>query len=284
MATPPTLPSRSSGGRRRKPLNLTLIKSVIVMLVGGVNAIVSALSGLGANASFAPMLRWMLGFSEEKAYASAMRYALSASTATIVTAIAVGKAPPHFLLNGLALMFGATLGAVLAAKPAVVPAIAGRRVVFQTIGVAVSVFVVVQTARMNIWQDATYAHWNAAWMLVCIGIVIGAMTQFMALASGILLVPALYYLASFSPPQAMLLSLLVVALASILPAFVHAGKGMVEGTYSPWAMAGGAVGGFIGALALAKAPDRLLLYVFAVVAMLLCARELARASISSKAA
>src|SRR5689334_20568563 len=80
--------------RRRKPLNISRIKSVIVFVVGSLTALGGALTGLGAQVAFAPMLTWMLGFNAEKAQATAMRYAAFAAAASVFGAYAANQMRP----------------------------------------------------------------------------------------------------------------------------------------------------------------------------------------------
>ncbi len=69
-----------------------------------------------------------------------------------------------------------------------------------------------------------------------------------------------------------------MALASALPVWSYAKRGLIDPIYGNWAVIGGMFGGFLGGLLLARIPENGVLYLFAVVAMFLCGRELARSA------
>src|SRR5579883_2766807 len=93
--------------KRRKPLNIVLWKSIIVAVAGGVTGLGSALTGLGAQMAFAPMLTWMLGFRPEKAQGTALRYALFASAVAVAAFGAARGLPGGFFWRALLLFIGA---------------------------------------------------------------------------------------------------------------------------------------------------------------------------------
>jgi uncharacterized membrane protein YfcA len=279
--------------RARRPLNLTRVKSVIVFFAGGLTALGSALTGLGAQVAFAPMLTWMLGFGPEKAAATAWRYAAAAALAAVVGVCVATRVTmqayrlpdviPVYLLHGALLFLGATIGALLAAPLAQDRAPRGRRQLFQFVGILVTLFVILQTTRQS-WLNAThFTAWNVWWQLALLGLAVGALTQALGLASGILMVPALIYFGGFTASQSIALSLLVITLASALPAWTYTRQGLADTTYGNAALLGGILGGFGGGLLLAHLPEKVLLYLFAVIAMFLCGRELARLTTESAA-
>ncbi len=275
MEAPPSAPRPEVGARRRRPLNLTRIKSGIVFFVGAITAVGSALTGIGAQTAFAPMLTWMLGFTAEKAQATALRYAMLTAFAAAVGAYAAGATPEAYVSRALLLVIGAVIGAILAAPIGVRPGVAAQRKQFLSIGVALTLFVIVQTSHVTPWDIPYFAAWKAFWQLALLGFVVGGLTQVMGLASGILMVPALYYLAAFSHMQAVALTQLVVALASVLPAAAYTRRGLVDPVYGNWAALGGILGGLGGGLLLAHLYPNVILYLFALYGMFLCARELA---------
>src|SRR5947209_3676821 len=111
MNTPPESTSKRMP-RRRRPLNVPLIKALIVLVIGGVTAVGSALTGIGAQVSFAPMLTWMLGFNADKARGTAMRYAVFVSLAAFI-GMMVGQGGGKiagYCGIGVLLSLGATVG------------------------------------------------------------------------------------------------------------------------------------------------------------------------------
>lgn len=275
--------------RRRRQLNIPRIKAVLVLIVATITAFGSGLTGLGAPVAFAPMLSWMLGFSAEKAQATAIRFAAFAAAAAVLSvfmaqslpgsssAASTAILPPAFLWEGVLLFVGATLGAVLAGPFAKRSAVFGWRQLCQTLGVGITLYVIIETSHRTL-LNAPPHHSVSSPLLLLLGLVVGALTQTMGLTSGVLLVPALYYFAGFTANVSVALSLLVVALASILPAWSYAQRGLMDTTYSVPTILGGILGGFLGGLLLAHLPEKGVLYLFAVIAMFLSGRELARIS------
>src|SRR5258708_2055115 len=129
----PNPSDRTRTGRPRRRLNVKRIKMGIVMLGAGLAGRLSSLTGITSQSALAPMLGWMLGFSAEKARATAMRATAGASIAAILgvvwrcslpSAIHGGPVPSsennivHFAPHGYgwmvaALFIGATIGAIL---------------------------------------------------------------------------------------------------------------------------------------------------------------------------
>jgi uncharacterized membrane protein YfcA len=276
MGTGSEEPARPSGTGRGRKLNIIPIKQGIVLLAGFFTAVGSAVTGLGAQVAFAPMLSWMLGFNVEKAQGTAMRYALFAVGTAIIGLSVAGLRPVSYLLGSLLMFIGATVGAILTAKLAPRPDDVRKRQIFQTLGALLMVAVILQTAQSNLFRPPFLAQWNSPFALLGIGILAGALTQALALPGGMLLVAAVHFLSGFRPQEAVAFSLLVVLLASFLPAWSYARRGLADSTYGFPAAVGGVIGGLLGGLLLPRIPDKWVMYFFAVVAMFLCARELAR--------
>jgi|SRR5579871_4628230 len=296
--TPPPIPRTQ---RRRKPLNLVRIKSVIVFVVGSLTALGGAITGLGAQVAFAPMLTWMLGFNAEKAQATAMRYAAFAAAASVFGAYAAHQMgyganpaagvqqevsaaqfwPGNLLLSGLLIFLGATIGAIFTAGLAPKPHQVGRRRIFQTMGVGLGILVISEarlhlaagTAHIALWHNMPHLAWLA---LLAMGIVVGGLTQVMGLSGGVLMVPALFFLGGYTAGQAATLSLLVVCLAALLPAWSYGRRGLVDTTYATPAVVGGLFGGLMGGLLLPHLSEMMIVILFSGIAMFLSARELAR--------
>lgn len=263
--------------RGRRKLDLTPIKIVIVFFAGLFTAIGSALTGLGAQVAFAPMLSWMLGFNAEKALATAMRYAVIVALGVVIGIFGANSAPPLYLGQGILLMLAATIGAVLAAPLSPKPEMQSRRQFLQSIGIAITLFTLIQAVRIDALNPVPpRQNWNELWQIGLIGIGVGALTQATGLIGGILLIPALTFLVGFPVTHAIALSSLVVLLASALPAWSYARKGLTDLTYGNPAAIAGFLGGLAGGLLLMRLPEKAGLMLFAVVGMTLCAREVAR--------
>lgn len=263
--------------RSRRKLDLTRIKIVIVFVVGYLTALGSALTGLGAQVAFAPMLSWMLGFSADKALATAMRYAVIVALGVVVGVFGANAVPPQYLLHGVILMFSATVGAIFASPFSPKPEMQIRRQFMQTLGIAVTLFTLMQAIRIDAFNPLPpHQGWNALWQVGLIGLTAGALTQATGLAGGVLLIPALVFLAGFHVTHALALSSLVILLASVLPAWSYSRKGLVDLTYGNPAAIAGFLGGLTGGFFLMRLSNKGGLMLFAVVAMFLCAREVSR--------
>ena len=280
-------PYRRRAGRK---LNVSGIKSVIVFVVGLLTALVGGLTGLGAQAAFAPMLMWMLGFAPEKAQGTAMSFGAWAAFAGALGAYAGGAAPANYLLRGAFLVVGAIAGALLTGGVARKMLNSTWRRASQGIGVALGMIVVVQVAHTSGLFAArpNLAEWQSLPALLLLGLGAGAVTQFLGLTSGALLVPVLYFgtglhasNGSYAAP-AVSLSLLAIALASALPAFAYSKRGLVDTVYQTPMVAAGVLGGFSGGLLLSHVQGRVVIMLSAIVAMFLCAREISRLAFASE--
>ena len=276
-----TSDSSKRKARRRGPLNIMGIKRGIVLVSGFFTALVSVITGLGAQMAFAPMLIWMLGFSAEKSQGTALRYAVFAALTGLLGALFLQRGLLTTLPDGLPLFLGATFGAVLAAKATPAPTNFSARRIFQTIGVGVTLFVIVQAGQRSLFGPTAGFRGSTFPTLLLFGAVTGAISQSMTLPSGLLLIPALTFWGGYHAVQAILLSLVVVLLAGLLPAWSYGRRGLSDRFYGDAAILGGLPGGFLGGILLLKLGggehgDRVVLTLMAAVAMFLCGRELAR--------
>ena len=293
--------SAPSMRRKRKPLDLIRIKSLIVLVAGVFTALGGAFTGLGAQVAFAPMLTWMLGFGAEKAQATALRFAAFASVSAVFGAYAsyqLGSRqtmaaqmstefsserfwPWGLMGSGVLLFLGATVGAILTARFTPDVDQLGKKRFFQTLGVAFSLFVIAESRLLVLSGGTHYALWHGfpsiSWLaLILLGMAAGGLTQILGLSSGVLMVPALYFAAGFTAVQATSLSLFVIVLASLLPAWSYSKRGLVDTTYSSAAAIGGIFGGLAGGLLIGHLSSLVIMTLFGGITMFLSARELAR--------
>jgi uncharacterized membrane protein YfcA len=263
-------------------MNIGAIKSNIVFVIGLSTALVGAVTGLGTQVALAPMLTWMLGFSAEKAQATAIRFAAVAATAAVVGALVGGATPAAYFVRGLALFAGAVVGAIAGAPVSRRLQTTGGKRLTQSVGIMLMLAVIVQLGRTGRFDLPNFAHLNAPGMLVVLGIVVGAFTQVLSLPSGALLVPALYFLGAFPPVHAIALSLLVVVLASLLPAISYSRGGLADSRYLATTTLAAAFGGALGGRLLPPEGEhdlfhyKVLIIMAAAIAMFFCGRELSR--------
>src|SRR5579862_2562875 len=218
MLITPSKTKRSDRPRRPRSLNVTLIKRCIVFMVGCATAFASAVTGLGAQVAFAPMLTWMLGFKADKAQASGLVFACLAAVFGVGGALVGQSTPPEYWQRGVLLFVGAVLGALMAGRFApITPSLAWKRWSFR-FGIILCLFVVVRIGRLSRFDNPELALWQSGIDVGLIAVAVGAATRTLGLPSGLLMVPALYLFCAFTPSESISLSLLVIALASILPA------------------------------------------------------------------
>lgn len=266
--------------RKRKKLNVSAIKLSIVFFVGMAVAIGSALTGLAPQTALAPSLTWMFGFAPKKALGSSLRFAVYAVFAAVVGFLIGHGSGDGVALRSLAAFLGATLGAMIIHPLAFRFDSRGVKVFFLTVGIVLTLWVVMDAARLNLYHTHMVLPASAAICLL-IGLGVGALTRLSGLPGGVLMVAALYYLGRFSALEAAAASLMVIVLAAILPAWGYAKSGLVDQDYIGAAITGGILGGFGGGLVLANSNPKAVMLIFGISAMFLCARELYRLTILS---
>ena len=273
---------RGKGSRRR--LDVDAIKSFIIFVTGACTALIGGLTGLGAQLMFAPMLTWMLGYAEDKAQGTAMSFAAWTALAATAGVYMAGALPVQFLLYGLLLTFGAVVGATLTAGVAKKMQSAHWRRTSQGIGMMLTLAVIVQAAHSSgmFVSKPNIMEWHSPLSLFMISVVVGACTQILGLTSGTLLVPALYFFTGLKTHDgnhatpAVALSIMVIALASVLPAVAYTRRGLVDTVHRFPILAAGSVGGFCAGMLAGRLMERAVIISSAVIAMFLCARELSR--------
>jgi len=290
--------SKQSGPNFERPprqLNVVRIKLVVVSLGAGLAALISSFTGITPQVSFAPMIGWMLGFSPAKSQASAMRVTAATAIACVAGAvwrsslraivspgadarlsqINVAHAAPSVFFQSVAAIFvGATAGAVLSVKAVPRPGMIALRRAFLFLGVCIGIYVASEGSHYSSLTGNTNPRFQGAIALLLLGFVSGALTQVSGLASGIILVPLLYFAAGLTIQQSILVSLTVVGLAAMLPAWSYHRRGLGDLQYSAAGMIGGIAIGFVGGAILVSISTRLLLLLFALMSMFFSAREI----------
>lgn len=270
-------------GRGRK-LNVSAIKSAIVLASGGGVATLSGVTGIGATPIYAPILTWMLGFNTDKSQGTALTFAAWMSCAAVVGAAVGAGTPSGILWQGALLAIGGIIGAALLLKVSKqLQGVAQRRMT-AGLGILLTLAVIVQASHVGgtFMVRPNLFAWNSPWQLLLLGIGVGGLTQLMGWASGTAMVPALFFCTGIAgvngnrASAAVTLSLLVVAIASILPVLAYRAKGLVDNAYHNPMVIGGVLGGFAGGWLVGHLDERPVILVSAVVAMFLCARDLSR--------
>ncbi len=264
-------------GKKRRKLNVSGIKAGFAFVVACLTAVGSAITGLGAQLMYAPSLSWMFGFRTEKANIIALRCAAYASLATVIVLGRNGTLHLSHLISAVVLIIASTAGAVLGAGLTVKQENLNQRRIFQILGVGLTLWTFVQASQISYLNSTVnLAHWNSYGQLFGVGILAGLITQMSRLLSGVVLIPALYFLSGFSAHQSMGIALMVVFLASLLPNLSYARQELPEPTYLNPSVIASLVGGIAGGLLLLRVSEKWVLIAFALTAMFLCGRELTR--------
>ncbi len=282
----PQHPAKRSVKKERK-LNRSLIKSIIVIIMGAFNALVSALTGIGAHITYAPMLTWMLGFSSEKAQGSALNYSVYASGIAFLVTGYFQKNGFYLAGRGALIFIGATFGAMALAKFTPKPDDFNRKRLMQTMGLFIAIFVGREAGHIDPLNEGQihFALLHEWWQIALVGAAAGALTQAMGLVSGVILFPVLLMLTGIvvqgtlrglNAYEAVGICLFVVFLASLLPAWGYRQKKLVDLDYVNFSFIGALLGGVGGGILLTNLQPRIIVVFFAIVCILLSGRELYR--------
>jgi uncharacterized membrane protein YfcA len=266
---------------KQKKLNTALIKGVVMFFMGILTGIGGAITGIGTQVAAAPMIEFLLGFNKERTSGTAIVFALFAAACGTVGAglggIRVDAA------TAIVLALSATFGAILVTRAMSSPKLILLRRIAQSLAMLIGVYVIGGAVRfgaagppplhIELFQSSTG--------LVLIGLSIGALSGLLQIATGILMVPALVLLAGKPIGVSIATSLIVVALASLLPAVVHTSQQRVDSQVGSWMILGGSLGGIGGGFLLSKlvtSGSPIPLIAFGLVAMFVSAVTLQRMS------
>jgi uncharacterized membrane protein YfcA len=263
---------------RGKKLNIPAIKSAVMLVLGFFSAIGSALSGIGAQVAAAPMINFLLGYSADKSKGTALAFSLFAAIGAVCGIVLSGV----HIQFGIAVLvaIGATIGAILAVKPSVDPRFLTVRRIGQSAGILIGVYLISEGLHQR-WggpRPLAILVKNPVLGSLIVGLITGALSQLLNVASGVFLVPSLIYLVGLPAPNAIAISLTVIALASLLPTLSYTAQQAVDQKTGSWMAIGGAVGGLAGGSLLAHlAMDSPIPFiVFGLITMFLSAWTLSR--------
>ena len=234
-----------------------------------------ALAGIGAQVAAAPTIEFLLGYTPLRTKGTAIAFALFAAIGAVIGFIVGGVAIDFGM--ALTLAVGATIGTILTVKLGTEPKFAIVRRTGQSIGIAVAVYVFGEAMRHRIGGPMpilpALQHLNPLLLGIGIGAVTGAVSNIFQIANGILVVPALVYLAGMDAPRSVVTSLAVIAFAGFLPALSYSARGTVDKTMGTWMSSAGLAGGFGAGMLLSHVSNTspLPLIAFALVSMFLCA-------------
>lgn len=235
----------------RRRFDIPRAKRWVMAVSGLVLGLWSAVSGIAAQAAAGPYITFMLGFQSPKAAATAALFAFWTCAGTLGAWVAAHAAPIPLSL-ALLVSIGAVLG-VLLCSPLATAGVSLRRV-GQGLVVMGMLYFTAEGIRAPFGGPALLP-WELlrtwpGWLVL--GAASGALAHFLMLPSGIILVPALVHGAGLSPGVALVTSLTVAVIASILPLASYVAQGVTDRTVGPAMNLGGAIGGAMGGWLLAR--------------------------------
>ncbi len=238
--------------RKQKKLNTVLIKSVVMFFMGILTGIGGAITGLGTQVAAAPMIEFLLGFTRERTSGTAIVFALFAAASGTVGAGIGGIRTDA--ATAIVLALSATIGAILVMRMMNSAKLILMRRVAQSLAMLIGVYVIGGAVRFG-GAGPPPLHvelLQSSAGLALIGLSIGALSGLLQIATGVLMVPALVFLAGKPLGVSIATSLIVVALASLLPAVVHTSQQRVDSEVGSWMILGGSIGGIGGGFLLGK--------------------------------
>ncbi|HSV75005.1 MAG TPA: TSUP family transporter [Chthonomonadales bacterium] len=265
----------------RRKLNIPLIKSATMFAVGGPIGFGATLCGVGGQVAAAPAIDFLLGLRPERNAGTSLLFALAAAAASVAAAHVFGA--PVDWLAAVLLAIGATVGVAATAAICRSPGALKVRRTAHACAVLLGVYVVAEALRQRVGGPQTLAlEWlSAPAGLLLLGAVCGAASSVLQVATGLLFVPALVFLAGVPVLDSVVMANLVVAIASVLPVAGHVARGTADRQAGMWMVVGGVLGGAAGGWTLALvAVDAgvVALVWFGLVAMFLGGWQLSRLS------
>ena len=261
---------------------IPFLKGLIMFGVGLPVAVVGALTGIGVQVAGQPMVRFLLGLTPERALGTSLAFGLVTAAAGMLGASLRGLRADL----GISLILGvsATIGALLVVRMAVDPKLGNIRRIAQTAAMLLGLYLISVAVRPAAIPGAESAFFKTSAGYAALGLGAGLLSSVFHLASGVLLVGGLILLSAMPVGQAIVVSLIVTSLASLLPAISHAGKGGIDTSAGMAMILGAALGGLGGGLLLAKFASMaspIPLIAFALTAMFLSAWTAWRSSVGS---
>lgn len=265
--------------RKRRKINIPLVKATVMFVAGGIIALGTGLTGIAGQIAATPTIEYLLGFAPAKSAATALAFALCAACAAIVGAASAGV--PIDLGIALILALTGAIGVAAAAGPSRSDRLTVARRAAHTAVMLLMIVVLRQALSQRIggMETLPYPALRTWWAIGATGILAGVLSSLLQISNGVLLVPALVFAVDRPIAEAVLIALMVSALASILPVVTSASQGLVTRGTSAWMMLGGLAGGLAGGWLLGKicaAGGTMPLVLFGLVAMFFSAWTLWR--------
>ena len=240
---------------------------MMAFVIGAVLGVVFAVLGAGGGILAVPVLLVVFGTSLQTATGAGLAVVWAAAVSGAVSHARGGRVDAR-----VAASFGvpSIVGAALGAK---VHALVPERVTM----VAFSVVLLLALVALFQPRRALAGAGPKVALMVLAGLATGALTGFLGVGGGFLIVPALTLFAGLPLPRAIGTSMAIIALASLSGAVIHLVEGHVPFELVLPMGAGAALGAFAGAPLAGRLPERPLKLGFATLATVVAVGMLVRA-------
>jgi uncharacterized protein len=220
--------------------------------IGAVGGFAGGLLGVGGAFVMVPAMTALLGWDQRTSQATALG----------VTAFAASAAAIPYVLNSMppvpplaALAFGGLGGAVVGARA--VPLVS-QRTLRQAFGATMLALVPLVLVLPNAFVGVPGSFQLP--LLTGVGLIAGALSGFLGIGSGTLVVPALMLIAALDQPKAQAISLLAMIPTAAVASSIHLRAGFLRKQSLTWVVGGALAGGPIGGVAAVHVvPNRALL-------------------------
>ncbi|MDR3707631.1 MAG: sulfite exporter TauE/SafE family protein [Capsulimonadaceae bacterium] len=252
--------------------NLSYLKNAVLAVVGVPCGVLTGLTGMTNSYLVAPLLHWLIGLRDTRLIGSALTIA-SFSSLTGILAYTQHRALDWPLTIGVAIgfLFGASLGQRIGAmSPSII--VTGR-VIGAVAGVLLAALMIANAyglVRFHVLAgDAFASPWSLAWS-IGLGAAAGLAGRLFDLA-GLLIVPALYYIAGTTMLASQACAMAILLANSIPAALIYARRSLIEPRSAVWMSFGalfGALGGSQAAAMHHHNREMLVVYAVALVAVI----------------
>lgn len=249
--------------------NLSYLKSLFLALFGVPCGLLTGLTGMGNSVLAAPGLRWLLGLRPARLSATALAATFFAALASLLSYQQRGWV---FWGTALLLAFGQLIGAAWGQRLAErVPTLTRLSWLWALLTMAVGAGMVIQGLHTPVRGSISFHPAPLppnAFAALGVALAVGLVSRLAGLG-GVLVVPAAIYLLGMTPHAAQGTALVVLLLAALPGALIHARRGDVEPQSAAWVSFGAVFGGLMGAYFAVRLSPGALLAVFGAILLAL---------------
>lgn len=243
-------------------------RHVTPVLLGIGSGLLGGLMGVGGGIVLVPLLVHLVRMGQHEAQGTSLAFVIATALIAVI--------PYHGnerldLALAAALTAGALPGVMLGSRIA-------ARTPARTLGIAFGVFILVIAVRILVAPPLGSGGpeaWPLAWN-VPVGLVVGVLAGLLGVGGGTILVPLLVLGQGVDQHTAQGISLLMIVPVGIVGVWSYAREGRLPSRRLPALLAGGAAGGFLGALLAHRTDAPTLSRIFAVFLIAVAAQMIFR--------